>query len=128
MTSHAFYPIGTPGQPWGDVEKAEWRSRQTRQRSYEADVLAVVLAYLDDFLPLQGQMAAETLARRLSPALVRAASRLRAQEAAAPTTLRRATAAGDIVTHARRLPYAQFFAVEEYDRVEGLCGVVHVQS
>jgi nudix-type nucleoside diphosphatase (YffH/AdpP family) len=80
-----------------------------------ADVLAVVLAYLDDILPLQGQMAAETLARRLSPALVRAASRLRAQEAAAPTTLRRATAAGDIVTHARRLPYAQFFAVEEYD-------------
>ena len=80
-----------------------------------ADVLAVVLAYLDDILPLQGQMAAETLARRLAPALVRAASRLRAQEAAAPTTLRRATAAGDIVTHARRLPYAQFFAVEEYD-------------
>ena len=79
-----------------------------------ADVLAVVLAYLDDILPLQGQMAAETLARRLSPALVRAASRFRAQ-AAAPTTLRRATAAGDIVTHARRLPYAQFFAVEEYD-------------
>jgi nudix-type nucleoside diphosphatase (YffH/AdpP family) len=79
-----------------------------------ADVLAVVLAYLDDILPLQGQMAAETLARRLSPALVRAASRLRAQ-AAAPTALRRATAAGDIVTHARRLPYAQFFAVEEYD-------------
>ena len=79
-----------------------------------ADVLAVVLAYLDDILPLQGQMAAETLARRLSPALVRAASRFRAQ-AEAPTTLRRATAAGDIVTHARRLPYAQFFAVEEYD-------------
>ena len=79
-----------------------------------ADVLAVVLAYLDDILPLQGQMAAENLARRLSPALVRAASRFRAQ-AAAPTTLRRATAAGDIVTHARRLPYAQFFAVEEYD-------------
>ena len=79
-----------------------------------ADVLAVVLAYLDDILPLQGQMAAETLARRLAPALVRAASRFRAQ-AEAPTALRRATAAGDIVTHARRLPYAQFFAVEEYD-------------
>ena len=79
-----------------------------------ADVLAVVLAYLDDILPLQGQMAAETFVRRLSPALVRAASRFRAQ-AEAPTALRRATAAGDIVTHARRLPYAQFFAVEEYD-------------
>lgn len=79
-----------------------------------ADVLAVVLAYLDDILPLQGQVTAASLARRLSPALVRAASRLRAQ-AVAPTAQRRATAAGDIVTHARRLPYAQFFAVEEYD-------------
>ncbi|KAF1720895.1 M14 family metallopeptidase [Pseudoxanthomonas wuyuanensis] len=42
MTSHAFYPIGTPGQPWGDAEKAEWRSRQTRQRSYQEDVLTVI--------------------------------------------------------------------------------------
>jgi len=82
--------------------------------STASDVLAVVLAYLDDILPLQGQVAAASLARRLSPALVRAASRLRAQ-AVAPTAQRRATAAGDIVTHARRLPYAQFFAVEEYD-------------
>jgi hypothetical protein len=36
------YPIGTPGQPWGGAEKAEWRSRQVRQRSYEEDVLTVV--------------------------------------------------------------------------------------
>ena len=79
-----------------------------------ADVVAVVLAYLDDVLPLKGQVDPATLARRLSPALVRAASRLRAQSAA-PTTLRRATLAGDITTQARRLPYAQFFAVEEYD-------------
>jgi len=42
MTTDAFYPIGTPGQPWGPVEVAEWRSRQTRQRSYDADVLRVV--------------------------------------------------------------------------------------
>jgi nudix-type nucleoside diphosphatase (YffH/AdpP family) len=78
------------------------------------DVLAVVLAYLEDVLPLQGQVDAATLARRLSPALVRAASKLRARKAA-PTDLRRATLNGDIVTHAQRLPYAQFFAVEEYD-------------
>ncbi len=79
-----------------------------------ADVLAVVLAYFEDALALQGQVEAAHLARRLSPSLVRAASRLRAR-AVAPTALRRATAAGDIVQHARRLPYAQFFAVEEYD-------------
>jgi hypothetical protein len=39
MTTPAPYPIGTPGQPWGDAEVAAWRARQTRKRSYEADVL-----------------------------------------------------------------------------------------
>ena len=38
----APYPIGTPGQPWGDAEKAQWLSRQTRQRSYATDVLSVI--------------------------------------------------------------------------------------
>ncbi|GAB3092991.1 M14 family metallopeptidase [Lysobacter terrae] len=42
MTSTAFYPIGKAGQPWGDAEKALWLSRQTRHRSYEADVLSVI--------------------------------------------------------------------------------------
>lgn len=37
-----LYPIGTPGQLWGDAEKAEWRSRQRKQRSYADDVLNVV--------------------------------------------------------------------------------------
>ena len=32
--------IGTPGLPWGDVERATWKARQIRQRSYAADVLA----------------------------------------------------------------------------------------
>lgn len=41
MNEHASHPIGTPGKPWGDAEKAEWRSRQTRRRSYE-DVLTVI--------------------------------------------------------------------------------------
>jgi hypothetical protein len=35
----ASYPIGTPGRPWGDSEKAEWLSRQPRRRSYADDVL-----------------------------------------------------------------------------------------
>ncbi len=41
-TAPTPYPIGTPGTPWGDAERAEWLSRQTRQRSYEAEVLSVV--------------------------------------------------------------------------------------
>jgi hypothetical protein len=40
-SSH-FYPIGTPGQPWGAAERAQWRARQQRQRSYADDVLAWV--------------------------------------------------------------------------------------
>ncbi len=36
----ASYPIGTPGTPWGEAEKAEWRSRQVRRRSYADDVLS----------------------------------------------------------------------------------------
>lgn len=42
MNTHAPYPIGTPGQPWSAAEVSAWLSRQTRQRSYEADVLSVI--------------------------------------------------------------------------------------
>ena len=38
----AFYPIGTPGQPWGPAEISEWRARQTCHRSYETDVLSAI--------------------------------------------------------------------------------------
>lgn len=36
------YPIGTPGQAWGDVEKAAWRARQRKRRSYADEVLAAL--------------------------------------------------------------------------------------
>lgn len=49
MTIHRFYPIGTPGVAWGDTELAQWRSRQTRQRSYTDDVLADVERCSDRF-------------------------------------------------------------------------------
>lgn len=66
MTSPAPYPIGTPGTPWNDAHIAEWRSRQSRQRSYETDVLRRIeplrahfdveqyglLEYLPDSYPL----------------------------------------------------------------------------
>ena len=42
MTIPDSYPIGSPGQPWGEAERAQWRTRQVRQRSYADDVLSVV--------------------------------------------------------------------------------------
>lgn len=42
MTTHAPYPIGTPGIPWGQAEAAIWLSRQMVKRSYESDVLRVL--------------------------------------------------------------------------------------
>ena len=41
--------IGTPGQPWGDAEKAQWRARQARRRSHADDVVAKVDALRDRF-------------------------------------------------------------------------------
>lgn len=37
-----FYPIGTPGTPWGPDEVTQWRSQQNVQRSYAHDVVAVI--------------------------------------------------------------------------------------
>jgi hypothetical protein len=42
MTTHAPYPIGTPGLPWGEAEVAAWLSRQSVKRSYETDVLRMI--------------------------------------------------------------------------------------
>ncbi|WP_460734016.1 M14 family metallopeptidase [Lysobacter tyrosinilyticus] len=41
-TAPATYPIGTPGVAWGAAERALWLSRQTRHRSYAAEVLSVI--------------------------------------------------------------------------------------
>ena len=34
-----YYPIGTPGVPWADMEKAEWRSQQVVKREYQDEVV-----------------------------------------------------------------------------------------
>ncbi|MDR7193197.1 M14 family metallopeptidase [Luteimonas terrae] len=49
MQQTTSYPIGTPGQPWGDVERAQWRARQVRQRSHADDVAMRVEASRDRF-------------------------------------------------------------------------------
>lgn len=41
--------IGTPGKPWGDAEKADWRARQARQRSHAEEVMAKIAALADRF-------------------------------------------------------------------------------
>jgi Succinylglutamate desuccinylase / Aspartoacylase family len=48
MASHS-YPIGTPGQAWGEAEVALWRSSQVRQRSYADDVLSALEALRERF-------------------------------------------------------------------------------
>jgi hypothetical protein len=40
--SRAPHPIGTPGRPWGDAERAAWRAQQLKRRSYADDVLRVI--------------------------------------------------------------------------------------
>jgi len=36
------YPIGTPGQAWGEEEKAQWLDRQRIRREYAGEVLAKI--------------------------------------------------------------------------------------
>jgi len=47
MTTPHFYPVGIPGQPWGDAERAAWRARQVVQRHYANDVVAALNALPD---------------------------------------------------------------------------------
>jgi len=48
-TPARFHPIGTPGQPWGAAEKAEWRAQQRVQRSHADDVVAAIDRLRDRF-------------------------------------------------------------------------------
>lgn len=73
-----------------------------------------LLAAVPDILALQGSADPVAVHRRLTPMLVRAASRLRAAKAA-PHDLRRAPENGDVTVTRRQTPYANFFAVEEAD-------------
>ncbi len=61
MTTPHFYPVGTPGQPWGDTERASWRARQVVQRHYADDVVAALNALHDALEIVQyGQLEAIT--------------------------------------------------------------------
>jgi len=49
MSGSTFTSIGTPGQPWGDAEKRQWRALQSKKRSYADEVQARIDALRDRF-------------------------------------------------------------------------------
>jgi len=49
MSSANFHSIGTPGQPWNDDEKRQWRALQSRKRSYADEVLTRIDALRERF-------------------------------------------------------------------------------
>ncbi|MHA3903092.1 M14 family metallopeptidase [Castellaniella sp. WN] len=49
----SFYPIGTPGVPWGEAEIAAWLARQRRRRSYADEVLAAIDRLRDRYEVIQ---------------------------------------------------------------------------
>ena len=74
---------------------------------------ALAIETAAEVMACYGQMPPAQVHARLGPITVRAHSRLRARDGQAPHTLRRAPER--ITVQARRQPYANFFAVEEYD-------------
>lgn len=47
------YPIGTPGEPWTEKEKTQWKEQQTIKRSYREEVLEKLPDQLDGFSVVQ---------------------------------------------------------------------------
>ena len=97
----AFQAAGAGSGPWviGD-----WQGRF-------ADIFT---AAAEDIMRLIGRVPPDRIAPRLNLMLVRAASRLRALNPA-PTALRHHAGPADVRVTDQRQPYANFFAVEEYD-------------
>jgi hypothetical protein len=49
MTQEAVFPIGTPGQPWDESEKAQWLAQVTIKRSYQDEVMSKFATLSADF-------------------------------------------------------------------------------
>lgn len=90
-----------PGDPW---VLQDWVDR------YGAVAVRAAGRFMQDF----GRVPPGEAWRRYPAILVTAAARLRAADAA-PTSVRRAAAAGDVVVARHTEPYAQYFSVEEFD-------------
>lgn len=49
MQINTHYPIGTPGQKWGDAERQAWRAQTTIKREYQHEVVPKIFALQNDF-------------------------------------------------------------------------------
>ncbi|WGV97883.1 M14 family metallocarboxypeptidase [Vibrio sp. YMD68] len=49
MNRSSTYHIGTPGQPWGDKERTEWREQTSIKREYSQDVIPKIQALAKQF-------------------------------------------------------------------------------
>ncbi|MGR5121101.1 M14 family metallopeptidase [Vibrio harveyi] len=49
MKSGYTYPIGTPGQSWGEVERKAWREQRDVKRSYQEEVVTKIDALRERF-------------------------------------------------------------------------------
>lgn len=103
VMARVYFPQAGRWQPAAAWSLPDWVARYG----------AAAVATAADFMALMGRVPAEEVAARYGAMLVRGASHVRAQ-GDAPATLRRQAGAGDLVVAERRLPYARFFAVEEW--------------
>ncbi|MDQ1849293.1 NUDIX domain-containing protein [Gemmobacter fulvus] len=103
VPAQVYFPVDAAktGAPW---HLPDW----------VADWGAVAVATAPDVMALRGQRDAAEVARRYRLMLVRGASRVRAATPA-PVSLRHAARAEDVVIARQTQPYANFFAIEEYD-------------
>lgn len=53
QSSASYYRIGTPGKPWGEEERNEWRNQTSIHRSYKNDVLDPIDELKADFDVIQ---------------------------------------------------------------------------
>ncbi len=49
MKSSHTYPIGTPGQKWGEQERQQWRATTTIKREYQQEVVPKIQALTNEF-------------------------------------------------------------------------------
>lgn len=103
-TARVYHPEAAglrPGAPWS---LADWQARWGEITTLAADEVMLGFPGRDP----------RVNARRYRMILARAAACIRAR-APSPATLRKATRPDDIEEFERRQPYANFFAVEEYE-------------
>lgn len=50
MNNSQAYPIGTPGQKWGEAERLKWRATTTIKREYQQEVVPKIKALENEFV------------------------------------------------------------------------------